>query len=328
MKVTPEMSRASRSYQSMPRLIDKISKKLEEKLALWIELITFCGLSGRTFFSGSQDYCNRDNFQLKRFSNSVAYKTITRRRDGCNENIISKHKFREVMPSHVRHLRTRLNEDFLHSLISAQSRLNKWESIFQGIISFNLSNSDGPYTSEAIELVFSVSAFERLLKSNSQKRSKGSADEDLANRFTQLLGTQSDMDIIDCYRGQQWQQRQQRQQDKKQKLQKDTSIQEVWMRDIVIKRGSLAHGHSHESYASIWTLKEHLLLSSFIFPLALKHYLSNRNIYEKSYYDHTCIDFFPKILCHEKTSDWDVVWREFRWDQIRKQRSAKDTKHE
>jgi hypothetical protein len=291
----------------------EIDESLEAKLASLIELIAFCGLSDRDFFLNEGSYCNRDNFQLKRFlieSNSVAYKKITRRRDGLNENIVSANSYREIMPDHVIYSRVRLNEKFLRSLVSAQSHSRNWDDIFQGIVNFNLSNSDSLSTSETIEIVSLVGAFEQLLGCKNGK------ENDLANKFIELFDMSININFLDCARLQN--------EDKRKKFQNCRSIQEIWMRDLFRLRGNLAHGRNPKTYPSLWTLKEHLLLSSFIFPLALKECLSKQNVYMKNHHDHQLIDFFPRILCQEDISRWSEFWREFLWDQVAEQRSIRD----
>ncbi len=279
------------------QITHEIDEALEVKLASLIELIAFCGLSDRDFFRNGESYCNRDNFQLKRFSvesNSVAYKVITRRRDGSNNNSIPKNSFREIIPDHVLKSRVKLNDKFLQSLVSAQSRLENWDDIFQGIANFNLSNSDNSSTSETMELVFLVSAFEQLLGCKNGK------EDDLANKFIELFDVSINMNISDCVRLQD--------RDKRGRFKSCNSIQEIWMKDLFRLRGNLAHGRHPKSYPSLWTLKEHLLLSSFIFPLALKECFSKQNMYTKGCYDHHLLNyFFPRILCEAGISRWREV---------------------
>lgn len=295
------------------QIAHEIDEGLEAKLASLIELIAFCGLSDRDFFLTGGSYCNRDNFQLKRFlieSNSVAYKVITRRRDGLNENIISANSFREIMPDHVFCSRVRLNEKFLQSLVSAQSHSENWDYIFQGIINFNVSNSDSSSMSEAVELVSLVGAFEQLLGCKNGK------ENDLANKFIELFDMSSEFDISDFVRLQG--------EDKRKRFEKCKSIQEIWIRDLFRLRGDLAHGRNLKTYPSLWALKEHLLLSSFIFPLALKECLSKQNVYMKNHHDQQLIEFFERILYQENISRWSEVWREFLWYRVAEQRSIKD----
>lgn len=291
----------------------EIDEKTEAELASLIELIAFCGLSGRDFFLNGGSYCNRDNFQLKKFTiegKPAAYKVITRRRDGLNENIISASSFREIMPDHVFYSRMSLSEEFLRSLVSAQSCLENWNNIFQGIINFNLSNSDSSSVPEAIELVLLVGAFEQLLDCKNGK------ENDLASKFVEVFDVSPDTGVSGCVR---WHSTNQGK-----RFQRYKSIQEVWIRDLFRLRGNLAHGRNPTTYPSLWTLKEHLLLSSFIFPLVLKECLSKQNVYIKNHHDRQLIIFFPRILCQEDISRWSEAWREFLWNQVTEQRFIRD----
>lgn len=288
------------------QIANEINEELETKLLSLIELIAFCGLSSREFFSVPETYCNRDNFQARRLSinyNSAAYKIITRRRDGWSESIVTANTFQEIKPDHVFISRIKINEELLSSLIKAQSYLENWDKLFQGIVNFNLSNTDSWSVSEAMELVFLVAAFEQLLNCKLGK------EDDLAHKFINLFNVASNIDSSNCTRLKKHHER----------WRKFNLIQEIWIRDLFRVRGDLAHGknHKHKSYKSSWNLKEHLFLASFIFPLVLKEYLSRHGIYTKNEQDDLLTRFFPRLLDQETIFPWYEVWRDFLWDQVR-----------
>jgi hypothetical protein len=282
------------------QILHEIDEDLEVELSLLVELIAFCGLSDRRFFLNGGSYCNRDNFHLKKFeSNSVVYKVTTRRRDGLSENIMSEKFFRETKPDHVSYSRINLNQEFLRSLVSARCHSRNWDSIFQGIINFNLSNSDSSSVFEAMELVFLVSAFEQLLEC------KNGNENDLVCKIIGFFNTSSSAmtNRLDCVKLKDIRERK--------NFQKCDSIQEAWIKDFFRLRGDMAHGKKNKSYPCQWTLKEHLLLGSFIFPLVLKDCLSKEKIYTKSPYDHFLVNFFLRILCQENiSSKWSEIWIE------------------
>ncbi|MCA6519502.1 MAG: hypothetical protein IM556_12790, partial [Pseudanabaena sp. M110S1SP2A07QC] len=115
----------------------EFNESLSNELAFLVELIVFCGLGSRDFFKNGVNYCNKDNFQLKRFSiteNQIAYKKMTRRRDGATSNGISANKFRENKPEHVILSVVNLDKELLNSLVLAQSNKSIWDNIFEGVL--------------------------------------------------------------------------------------------------------------------------------------------------------------------------------------------------
>lgn len=275
---------------------------LESKLSVVIEKITFCGLSSRDFFGTHENYCNKDNFQLNRFPANdipVAISVIQRRIVGSIKNIIPLENYRERALNHVCSATVNLDSKLLESLNVAQSKSEFWENIFQGVLNFNLANSDSSFISEGIEIVLLVSAFEKLLDANAKENI-------LAPNFIQTLNASSKTGIYKC----------KKLENKKirQRFKKVDSVEEYWIRDLFRLRGNIAHGNKPSAYPSIWSVKEHLCFGSFIFPLVLKAFLHEKDMYIKTVDDELRINIFGSLLCQESMQEWKVAWADFLWD--------------
>ena len=293
----------------------EFNESLSNELAFLVELIAFCGLGSRDFFKNGVNYCNKDNFQLKRFSiteNQIAYKKITRRRDGATANGISANKFRENKPEHVILSVVNLDKELLNSLVEAQSNLHAsiWDNIFEGILNFNLANTDSSSITINIELVFLVSGFERLLNSKHGK------EDDLANKFIKAFETFQTIEIKDCVRCNA---------NTLKRFTKCKSVREIWIRDLFRLRGDLAHGKIIKNSTSVWSINEHLVLGSFIFPLVAKILLNKLNVYNLSKNDSLSVDGFESFLCQPSLNNWNDVWGKFllskHWEEVLKKDS-------
>ena len=98
----------------------------------------------------------------------------------------------------------------------------------------------------------------------------------------------------------------------------------MWIRDFYRLRGDLAHGKVESKYPAIWTLRDHLLHASYVFPLVLKCKLTEGNFYNLTEDDQFHIDIFESLVCEEhfKPQDmelehpWDKVFLEARLDRV------------
>ncbi len=275
---------------------------LNDEISLLINLLSFCGLSNRDFCSKSgYNYCSKENFTLFRIpniANLVMHTVITRRRDGNVRNMISYTEFKEIKqrtPEHVFIQDIKVDRKLLESLIIFKStgEQKEWENMYLGILNFNLANTDNTSIDERSEIVFLVSAFERLLDRGKNGESA------LAQNFIEIFpSSQENLDRIEnlfLIRNKI---------SSKGKFGKCTSIPEIWIRDFFRLRGHLAHGQSlKDTSFAIWSLKEHLLLGSFIFPLVLNLKLS-RKMDKDNFY----ISIFEDIVCQENVfTSWNKV---------------------
>jgi hypothetical protein len=51
------------------------------------------------------------------------------------------------------------------------------------------------------------------------------------------------------------------------------------MADAYLLRGQFAHGQGDSPYGAAWSLRDHLLLGTYLFPLTVKSWLSRRGRY-------------------------------------------------
>lgn len=128
------------------------------------ELVALTGLADREFFQHT-GYVNRDTFRLvaQRFTEPGEGVTrVTRRRDGTTKNYIPGDFDRVPCPEHVRSSQVSLDRKLLEALLVARDREGA-EMMVDGIISFNLANTDAPHITPHIELVLVSGAFECVL---------------------------------------------------------------------------------------------------------------------------------------------------------------------
>lgn len=282
----------------------------------YVELLACAGLSAREFFAFHRPYCNRDNFQLAISSISGVGKGInysTRRRDGHTKHMTGKPRFDK--PDHVdcRHA-IAIDESLLSALLAAYS-LDPlppwWEQVFEAILSFNRANTDSESVPEHIELISLVSAFQRLLGTGSDERR-------LNAEFIRLIVPSQEISKAEptctCLAEPMIQPRVAR-------MNGINTVREVWLRDLCTLRGNVAHGKIGAQYNPIWSIRNHLLLASHIFPLLLKAFLAQHNIYNLSGDDRFDIDLFERRACEDhfapaKHHPWNGVAATARYNQI------------
>jgi len=80
------------------------------------------------------------------------------------------------------------------------------------------------------------------------------------------------------------------------KFLKRQSMREVWIRDFFQLRGDHAHGKIEPQKKTLWTLREHLLLASFAFPLVVKRALAEEGDYVMTPDDTADIAAFERLL--------------------------------
>lgn len=253
------------------------------------ELLAVCGLSCRKYFQiGGLGYWNRDNFRLvvQAFADPQAGVAMTtRRRDGSTTGYWSKEYYRVQRPEHVfLNSIVHIDERLLEALLRARDAAT-WDRFWEPIVSFNLANTDNMDMAGEVEAVLLSGAFERLLECNRGK------EDDLAECFTPALvptddlapsvgGRLSSPDITNRFK-------------------KSTTIRDIWIRDFFRLRGNLAHGKVASRYRAVWSLRDHLLLASFAFPLLLKSVLAKEHLYTLSEADQFQIDMFELLACEE-----------------------------
>ena len=261
----------------------------QERDAVFIlsEILAICGLSCREFFCHFK-YWNRDNFRIIVQSFVIPYEgpaIVTRRRDGSNTSFQPKENFRVQKPQHVPlYSQVQIDESLLKALFQAMES-EIWGRFWEAIVNFNLANTDDIEMAEEMEAVFLVGAFERLLDCNRGK------EDDLADRFSCTLTPTNDLIPSACTRLSDF--------DVTNRFKRSDTIRDMWIRDFFRLRGNLAHGKLDSRYSSSWSLRDHLLLGSFVFPLLLKSVLGKEGLYLPTEEDKFKIDLFEPLACEE-----------------------------
>lgn len=264
------------------------------------QLIAFGGLARREFFSQFGNYCNSGHFQLvlQHFRQpETGVLLTTRRRDGTSDQFHT--AYRKDTPEHVQLglVPIVLDLPLLRALLDVQGRGNNWPDFAESILSFNLANSDSSDVHEVIEAVLLVSAHERLLGCNHGK------EDDLATGLVRCLSPPKSINALHCAR-------------LAPVIQsgrfpaRAETVREVWVRDFFRLRGDLAHGKVQQPrYPAVWSLKEHLLLGSFVFPLIVRSMLVKEGFYSLTKEDQIALRAFEKLACaklfaQDETEDW------------------------
>lgn len=276
------------------------------------ELLSICGLSSRKYFSWD-GYLNRDYFKLyvQNYKGQGFVYYQNKRRDGSCDNVVSKELYKVHTPEHVKPLDTiEIDKNLLIALLKSRS-LEGWADYYGAITYFNLANTDSIEMPEHTEMVLTVSAFESLL----QCRGKG---KKLADKFGQIITPTIEFPINEC------------EQLKPNELSKgSTTIRHKWLWDFYNLRSKFAHAEIGHRYPARWSNLNHLLLSSYVFPLVLKCCLSKLDLYDLTDEDQFKIDCFERLACQNhfgkvekdydpKSHPWNIIM-----DEVFKERRIK-----
>ena len=257
------------------------------KIFLFSELLTFSGLSARSFFIPLfGGYSNKDVYQIivRRFQKSDGgYKVQNRRRDGTTNTIVLGKERKIRRPQHIQSFfKIPINYNLLSSLLNGNEEIEDktWKGIYESIINFNLANSDRQEIREELEINLLFSSLERLLD-------VGKSQKKLLSRFKKLISPTNSIIPENC--------------DRIKKLQpnrynKSNTLRVLWLKDLNKLRDNLAHGKFDNNYPSRWSIHEHLLYNSFILPICMKKVLSKYNLYELTETDIDSIELFEKYL--------------------------------
>lgn len=262
-------------------MIDDISETEHGKLFTFSELVAFTTLAERRFFNNFQ-YTNRDAaalviqmFKADEPGGSVVI--FSRRRDGHVKALVSSGAYK-ILKSHHIDIAVpgiELNQSLLRALTDLQTR-SEFREVYEAILSFNRGNTDSDFSPQEMEAINIVSSFERLL---------GCYGDAAAKRFGQVWNPAAPVPANMCRRIQ------------PEKL-SEKNIAQVWLADFIGYRNKFSHGVMDNPQNPIWTLQEHLLLGSFVFPLLVKIFLKSYRVYELSDRDKLTINMFESAVCH------------------------------
>lgn len=254
------------------------------------ELLAFSSLAARTFFPepGLGLYTNRAQFQLyiQRFEDPKGGVAVeSRRRDGSNTNFVPRDSYRVHKPEHiVGGWHVPLDLSFLEALISSRAE-GWWPPIWEGVLGYNLANTDSTELGASMELVLLNGAFERAFDLGHGRA------KDLAVALISTIVPTERKSLSDCSRvaplpaaG---------------KTPKGEVVMGAWVHDLFDVRNDLAHGKAATQDRPIWEAHEHLLLGSVLFPLVVKTMLAERAKYEMTERDLELIDAFEELACED-----------------------------
>lgn len=294
-------------------LLDDLDEEQRREVFDFAELLAFSSMATREFFpyTGVGSYSNRTHFQVfvQRFEEPGAGIGIeTRRRDGRNKTGSATGSYRFQKPDHVVATSDVLVDGALLSALMASADGEWWPRVWEGILGFNLANSDSHELRPSVELVLLNGAFERVLIGHGK-------EDELVKALTSVIAPTEDRMPADCPRlasalaaG---------------RFVDAGSVREAWMRDLFRSRNDLAHGKSSASYPASWAVDEHLLLGSFLYPRVVKVILATKEKYELTEHDLASIDAFERLACEdlfvEPPDDGDGMPGQWSWNRVMKE---------
>ncbi|MBP4001375.1 hypothetical protein [Pseudomonas koreensis] len=232
--------------------------------------IAFSALAQRRFCS-HDGYCNAAGYEViaQRFvvERPGSISIAARRRDGFTQTYISRTSSpRFIRPEHVdSRLLLGIDEALLCALLGLPPSEFK-DQIDDAIATFLLANSDSPAIPAHTELVLLRSAFEALLDAShraSDLRTK--FGDHFANELPNPPQWETGVFTETVWRDR-WPQ--------------NTRPLDAWVQDFCNARNSAAHGSRVNGQPSIWGSQDHLLFSSWLFPLMVKKVLTDAGLYQ------------------------------------------------
>lgn len=264
--------------------------------------LAFAVLAARRFFA--HRYANSDNVTLviQGFTPERAGGATLqhRRRDGSLNIIVPPGNLNILRPHHLGACAVPedLDVGVLASLEAAVAAGGPhWPPLAEALRLFVGANTDGPAIGMHAELIDVVSAFSRMAGSWKQNDTVAAFSRALPSPF---IGSVPTSGAKLAKRALQ------------EKLKKGRNLREIWLDDAYVLRSTVAHGNVETpTYDSIWTEREHLLLSAVVFPLYVKASLNGRGLYEWTEDDEMMRTAFddlallePFALADDETAPW------------------------
>ena len=274
------------------------------------QLLAFCGLSRNEYFAQLGDYTNSTAFQVffQRFSPGSELIALTiRRRDG--ETLSGGYKHGEIkfsIPVQCAHLELcrvdlPLLEAFNKCLDSPDAQVGR---LVQAMSLYDQAHTDSDAVMSRREVILIASAFEQLF-------ANCNGADDLACKVSSLLdnygsikvGTSARSSMIQFSKG-------------REKQEGDWFIHRKWAQELYQMRNDFTHGNEIARRRWGWSITEHLVMASFMFPLLVKILLaeSSNYILTKTDLNHMkAIDHLLDLTGWSEESEEDrnnTKWRE------------------
>ena len=262
------------------------------------QLLTFCALSRNEYFCQSGCYANSIAFQIffQRFKPNSEWISITsRRRDG--ETTHGGYKHGEVkfsVPVQCADLRIRCIDI---PLLEALDKLFKHPDplarrILQSVSLYNQANTDSEAMLPQLEIVFLAFTLEQLF-------ANGYGAEDLACKVSTLLDNYGSIKVNESTRAEDIQLS-----EKREKAEKQWFLHRKWVQEFYQLRNDFVHGNDTDWRSWGWSIQEHLVMASFVFPLLVKILLSQKSIYSLTDNDVVNLEVID-LLLNEK--EWAEI---------------------
>jgi hypothetical protein len=268
------------------------------------QFVTFSALACR-HYANHMSYCNADDlhFVAQRFdpARPGALSMSTRRRDGSTHNFISKQGGVPIFlrPHHAQATRVELDILFIEALLKVEEP-DLREKLLSSISVFNRANTDANGFPQASEVTLMRVAFETLLGAGHATKA---IHAELAKHFAGELpdpaawgdGVYSESVWRCTY--------------------PDFTKRplDAWIQDFCAVRNRSSHGKNPKSKhpAPVWSIHNHLLLSSWLFPLMVKKILAENGLYQMSDLDKDRRAGFEEFLAHDvlaEEADGRLYW--------------------
>ncbi|TGL56977.1 hypothetical protein EHQ58_15550 [Leptospira ognonensis] len=280
-------------------LISKLEEEDIQKIFTFSELFAFAALSERRFFTNN--YINKTSFEFYIYPYTDDSKLVSinsRKRDGEKNTVFPLNLFTKIKPDYCGNNPSAINLKLIDGILNYSEQVNS-DHLLEAINIFNLANTDSNQLRNSVEITLLLGSIERLYKINNGNKS------DLISKISRYLIPKNRVNPKDCQRV-------------REKRKKSTykTLTEEWIMDFRELRGEYAHGRLYSKQPSVWSLDEHVLYSSYIFPLLVKLALSEYSFYQLSEIDQNQIDVFEELLCIKPVVGNDSAISKFVWNDV------------
>jgi hypothetical protein len=175
--------------------------------------------------------------------------------------------------------------------------------IYDSVVMFNRANTDASEVPDHAEIVMLRAAFETLLEASH-------TTSNLVEKFSKHFGSLPNLAVWHngIFDEKAWRSRWENTNAIKRPL-------DAWINDFCNARNSSAHGSASGSKypPSIWSMQNHLMFASWLFPLMVKGVLAEYDLYTLSDQDKDCRadfeEFFAADVSLPKT-DFTLPWND------------------
>jgi hypothetical protein len=243
--------------------------------------VSFAGLRHRRFFR-HDGYLNDHTFAcvIQNYRpGQEGVGVVARGRDGGRQKLWTM-AVRVPCPDHVSGGKVATVDAGLVSALCSAMEGTKGDAVRDAIELFNLANTDSADVRPHTELLLCVASLQRLLGVSKKSKAHG-----LAKSFAlALAGIEPERAPSDCRRAIPSQS-------------KAETLRELWFEDFYASRGVVAHGRPGGPPNPLWTVNEHLLLSSYIIPRLALVRLAEDEFRSLTEHDSAEIADFDHLLC-------------------------------